>query len=50
MKTPTLFVVASLTAAIVLVASLVIVTGTRGENGPFNDVVSHVLRAATDVR
>jgi hypothetical protein len=33
MKTPVLLVAAALTAAILLAASLVIATGTRGENG-----------------
>ena len=35
MKTPTLVVTASLTAAIVLLASLVIATGTRGQSASF---------------
>jgi hypothetical protein len=33
MKTPVVLVAAALTAAILLAASLVIATGTRGENG-----------------
>ena len=35
MKTPVMWVAATLTAAIVLTATLLIATGTRGENAPF---------------
>jgi glucose/arabinose dehydrogenase len=35
MKTPVVWVTAALTAAIVLTATLLIATGTRGENAPF---------------
>jgi hypothetical protein len=34
MKTPVILVTAALTAAILLAASLLIATGTRGENAP----------------
>jgi len=34
MKTPVVWVAAALTVAIVLTATLLIATGTRGENGP----------------
>jgi len=34
MKTPVILVAAALTVAILLAASLVIATGTRGENAP----------------
>ena len=34
MKTPVVWVTAALTAAIVLTATFVVATGTRGDNGP----------------
>jgi hypothetical protein len=40
MKTPVLIVTAALTAAILLAASLLIATGTRGEGAPADRVVS----------
>jgi aldose sugar dehydrogenase len=47
MKTPVVLVAAALTAAILLAASLVIATGTRGDNG---SAVIGEMQIRTDLR
>ena len=44
MKTPVVWVIASLVAAIVLTASLLIATGTRGDDTPPVSQAPRVLR------
>jgi hypothetical protein len=44
MKTPVVWVAAALTAAIVLTATLLIATGTRGENSAFGAPAGQVLQ------
>jgi hypothetical protein len=46
MKTPVVWVTAALTAAIVLTATLLVATGTRGENGSPVSSTERVLRMA----
>ncbi len=46
MKTPVILVTVALTVAILLAASLVIATGTRGEDGQAMFGEAHLLRAA----
>ena len=47
MKTPVVWVTASLAAAIVLTASFLIATGTRGGDTPAAPSMERVLRAPT---
>ena len=47
MKTPVVWVTATLTAAILLTASFVVATGTRGANTPVSPA-ERVLRLAPD--
>ena len=46
MKTPAVWVTAALTAAIVLTATLLITTGTRGENTPPVSSTDRILRVS----